>query len=171
MPNNPLLRSVALTLITICIFLVPQPFLSADQQVELWSGGLTVACLWGIWRYGPTSWRAFREGSNEPWHYGIMAIVILMLFIMARQFYQVLFIRLERPEAWYALPISAFIVYGIMIAVIMFSIATRTEGEKPSVVMGWITAIAAALAIFMSSLFPFLISKGSGLLRFFNAIF
>jgi hypothetical protein len=170
MHTKSLFRSLALTALVLFIFLIPTPFLTADQQVELWSGGLTMACLWGVWRWGPTAWRAYREGSKEPWHYGIMAIVILLLFMIGRQFYQVLYIRLERPEDWHQMPISAFIIYGIMIAVWLFSIATKVDGEKPSKVIGWLAAIGAGITLLMSSLFPILLSKGAAISRVLNSI-
>lgn len=171
MHTKSLLRSLALTALVLVIFLIPQPFLTADQQVELWSGGLTMACLWGIWRWGPTAWRAYREGSKEPWHYGIMAIVILLLFMIGRQFYHVLYIRFDRPVDWQTIPISAFIIYGIMIAVWLFSIATKVDGEKPSKFIGWIAALGAGITLLMSSISPFLLSKGSAISRVLNSMF
>lgn len=172
MPNgSPLLRSVLLTIAAHIVFLIPQPFLTPDQQTELWSGILTAACLWGIWRWGKTGWRAYTEGSEEPWHYGILAIVLLLSFFIIWRLYGVLYVRNDRPVEWLQYPTTAYIVFGFTVAVVLFSAATKLDGEKPSRLMGVITAIGAALAIFLSSVWPLLVSKGGAIARFFNSIF
>lgn len=171
MPINPFARSILLTIIINLIFLAFQPFLSADQQTELWSGALMVACFWGVWRWGKTAWRAYKEGSSEPWHYGILAIVLLLLFLITWRFYGVIYVRAERPELWTRFPTVAYITYGITVAVVLFSLATRVDGEKPSKVMGVITAIGGAVALFASVLWPHLVQHGAKIARIFNGIF
>lgn len=171
MQISPLTRSIVLAIVIHLVFFIPTRFMTPDQQVELWSGGLVVACLWGIWRWGATAWRAFKEGSSEPWHYGILAIVILFIFVIGRQAYQVAYIRYERPSAWLLYPTSAYIIFGTMVAIWLFSLATKLEGEKPSRIMGVITAIGAAIAVFTSSLYPILATKAGAILRFLQGLF
>lgn len=168
---SPLVRSLLWTAGVFAIFLIPASFMTADAQLELWSGGLTVACLWGVWRWGPTAWRAYKEGSTNPWHYGVLAIVILLLFLIVQRVYGVVYIRAGRPVEWQAFPATAFIVFGIMVAVWLFSLATKVDGEKPSRLMGVITAVGAALALFASSVWPVLASKGGAIIKFFHTLF
>lgn len=168
---SPLVRSLLWTAAAFATFFSLMPFLKADQQVEVWSGVLMVGCMLGIWRWGPTAWRAYREGSSNPWHYGVLAIVMIFAFMIFWRIYGVIFVRAGRQDSWTEFPTTAFIVFGFAVAVWLFSLATRLDGERPSRIMGWITAIGAALALFTAPVWPILVSKGGAVIKFFHTLF
>lgn len=171
MLNPPILNALLYTVIAAAAFVIPAMFWPADTMVELASSFLMIVCGFAIWRWHRVAWRVYRQGASKPHEHGILAIYIVAWGLIFGRVFQVSYIRLQRPEWLIEIPLSASFTYILAIGMGLFVIATRVEGERPSKVLGWITAALTAVAVFASALWPHLVQHGAKIARIFNGIF
>jgi len=169
--KRPVWKALGYTFLMILAFVIPSFFLPSDQMVEIASALLIVACGFTVYRWGQTAARVYLNGASQPYEQGILAIVVMALFLMFGRLYQVTFIRLDRPDWLIDKPISAAITYGLFISLFLAVIATRTEGERPSRGVAIVTGGFTAVAVFASAIWPVLISKAGAIAGFLNRIF
>jgi hypothetical protein len=160
-------RSFLFVISALVVFSVPALLIPPDDMTEILSAGLFIACLFGIWRWGPAAVRAIMDGAKTRESWGIIAIVGLLSALAMQRVYSVVFINLERPVWMTTLHISPFITYLMMIAVVLFISATTFPGEKPTKLGGVAAAFIAFVGVVASHLGPSLLGKVGGLWQAF----
>lgn len=166
MINPPILNAILYTFIAAAAFVIPAIFFPADSMVELASGFLMLVCGFAIYRWHRTAAKVYAQGASKPHEHGILAIYILAWGLVFGRVFQVSYIRLERPEWMIQIPLSASFTYILAIGMGLFVIATRVDGEKPSRLVGIVTASLTGLMVFSSALWPILVAKGGVILGF-----
>ena len=153
-PEHPFARAIVATIALVGAFSLVALLVPPDPYSVALRVFLFFACVLGIYRWGKTAWRVYRNGASEPHEQGILAIVILMLGMGATQVYSAIYIGLDRPEWMTTYHFSPFLVYLLLIGVVFFIVSTRVEGEKHSPVVGAILAGLTALSVAIAGLWP-----------------
>jgi hypothetical protein len=156
-------RSFLFVVLAMVVFSVPALFIDPDNMTEILSAGLFIACLVGIWRWGPAAVRVALSGAKTRESWGIIAVVGLLFSLAVQRVYSVVFINFDRPEWLTTLHISPFITYMMMIAVVLFISATTFPGEKPTRLGGIAAAIIAFVGVLASHFGPMVLAKLGGL--------
>jgi DMSO reductase anchor subunit len=156
--NSPFVRAVAATVVLFIAFslvalVIPPDPLSIGLRVLL-----VLACIIGVYRWGPTALRVYRNGASEPHEQGILAVVVLLLGLAANQVYSAVYVALDRPEWVSQYHFSGFLVFLILIGVVLFTVSTRLEGEKHSPLVGIGLAVMTAISVAVAGLWPKLVS-------------
>lgn len=165
---RPVARALIWTAILIVPYIIATFFFAPDTMTEIVATLSLLACGFAIFRWGKTAARVYLEGATSPVQTGILAIVIFSFFYASGRIYNVAFIRLDRPDYLINSYISPTLNYGIAVGVALFTIATRTEGEKPGKVMAVVTGALTAGAIFSSTFWPLVVAKGGALISFLS---
>ena len=167
-PNTPFAKAIFVTVLLFVAFCLVALIVPPDPYSVFLRVLLVIACVLGIYRWGKTAWRVYRNGVSEPHEQGILAVVILMLGIASNQVYSAIFIAMNRPEWLTHYHFSAFLVYLSLIGVIFFIVSTRVEGEKHGPVVGAALAALTVLSVAIAGLWPKLVSAiGPLIARFF----
>lgn len=153
-PEHPFARAIFATMALFLAFSLVALVVPPDPYSIALRVLLVFACVLGIYRWGRTAWRVYRNGASEPHEQGIMAIVILMMGLAANQIYSAVFIMMDRPEWLTNYHFSPFLVFISLIGVVLFIVSTRVEGEKHSPVVGAVLAALTALSVAIAGLWP-----------------
>lgn len=157
-PNSPFARALFVTFILFLSFSLVALVVPADPYSVALRVLLTFACVLGIYRWGPTAWRVYRNGASAPHEQGILAIVVLLLGIGGTQVYSAIYIVAGRPDWMTTYHFSPFLVYLSLIGVVFFIVSTRVDGERHSPVVGAIIAFLTALSVAIAGLWPKIVS-------------
>ncbi len=90
---------------------------------------ILVACVVGLWRWGPTGWRVLWKGARRTEDWGILAICVLMIAIICGRFYGIVYRQLERPDYLTQSYWSPFFLYMLLCAVTLLVAATKTDRD------------------------------------------
>lgn len=164
-----MLRPILITLGLIAGFVLCSLFIVADTLTEILSAGVFIASCFGLWRWMPAAWRNYREGAATETAWGLIGIVVLLLALAAQRVYSVVYIQLDRPEAFQLLHVSPFITYMVLVALILFIAATKFPGEKPTRLSGSIAAIITFVGVLLSAAGPLLARTIGEWMMFFVA--
>jgi hypothetical protein len=154
-------RSILFALAGLTAFSLPALFIKPDDMTEILSAGLFIACLVGLWRWGPAAVRAIVSGSKTQESWGIIGVCGLLLALAMQRVYSVAYLNLDRPEWMQVLHISPFITYMMLVSVVLFISATTFPGEKPTGLGGIAAAFIAFVGVMVSHFGP-LIAKSIG---------
>lgn len=170
-PVRPLLKAIVWTLVIVLPFIIATFIWNADQMTEGVATLALLACGFAVYRWWKTAVRVYMNGASQPHEHGILGIVVLCIFYAAARIYNVVYLRLGRPEwlsEWYMAP---SLNYGVAVGIALFALATRLDGEKPGKITALVTGAVTVLAVAFSGLWPLLASKGQFIIRLFHNIF
>jgi hypothetical protein len=88
---------------------------------------IMVACIVGLFRWGPTGWRVFWKGARRTEDWGILAICVLLVAIICGRLYGIVYRQLERPDYLTDSYWSPFFLYLLLCAVTLLVAATKKE--------------------------------------------
>lgn len=125
--KNPalLVTAAALAVFGICA-LIFKPDALSDATATV----MMVACIAGLWRWGPTGWRVFWRGARRTEDWGILAICVLLIAIIFGRIYGIVFRQLERPGWLLDSYWSPFFLYMLLCAVTLLVAATKDDDSK-----------------------------------------
>ncbi len=125
--KNPALLVVAAAL---AVFGICAIFFPPDALSDATATVMRVACVAGLWRWGPTGWRVFWKGAKRPEDWGILAVCALFVAIISGRFYGIIYRQLERPEWLQQSYWSPFLLYMLLGAVVLLVAATRDDPPR-----------------------------------------
>lgn len=155
-------RAIAVTAACHAVFFASAVVFPADAMNEVLRGALVVCCGLGIMRWGIGAWAAFTSSGKRS-SMAILAIVTLLTGLVCSSVYNVLFIRLGRPDAWTAMYWSPYFVALTFVGVSLLVASTRLHGEAPTKLDAPLAAIVAFLGLMTTTVGPWAITK-AGLL-------
>lgn len=144
-------KPILIVLCLIAIFTVAAFFIPADGMTQILSGGILIAAIVGVWRWGGAAVRVFVRGARNEESWGILGIVTLLGAIIASRVYSIIYIGLDRPEAFLTLYINPFIQYSTLIALSLFIVATRFSDERPNKLGSGLTALIAFFGVLLTA--------------------
>lgn len=122
--KNPALLVVAGAL---AVFGVGALFFKPDALSDATATLMMVACIAGLWRWGPTGWRVFWRGAYRTEDWGILAICVLLIAIIFGRIYGVVYRQMERPGWMQDSYWSPFFLYMLLCAVTLLVAATKDD--------------------------------------------
>lgn len=151
-------RAVAYFLAFHAIFVVAALTMEADQLSEVIRAVLIVACVFGILRWIAGAWSAFKTSGKRA-SMGILAVVTLLTGILAISIYAVTFARLGRPSWLIELYFAPYFTAWECVGAGLFVLSSRFDGERPTKLDGPVTAVAAVIAVGLTTFGPWLLTK------------
>ena len=111
----------------LAVFGVCTLFFPPDALSDATATVMMVACVAGLWRWGPTGWRVFWKGARRPEDWGILAICLLLIAIGCGRIYGIVWRQLERPAYMANSYWSPFLLYILLGAVVLLVAATKDD--------------------------------------------
>lgn len=122
--KNPALLIAAGAL---AVFGICARFFTPDQLSDATATVMMVACIAGLWRWGPTGWRVFWRGARRQEDWGILAIVSLLVAIICGRVYGIVYRQLDRPDYLLNSYWTPFFLYMLLGAVVLLVAATKDD--------------------------------------------